>query len=187
MAFFHPLEEASMDHQDFAELLGNYGAFVGAIAVVVTLVYLAMQIRHSVNTSQALSRQTLIDGWSGSQANLQSDPELLRIYAKGIMRWETMSNAEKTRFDIGMAQFLSNVQNGILLRQAGMLDQVTLDAIAEFMLTCIRCQGGAKWWQDTGFAMPETRAYLEGKLRETRNGVTAAELAPHWMALAEEQ
>jgi hypothetical protein len=34
-----------MDHQGFAQLLGSYGEFIGAIAVVATLVYLAIQIR----------------------------------------------------------------------------------------------------------------------------------------------
>ena len=38
-----------MDHQAFAQLLGNYGEFVGAIAVVVTLIYLATQIRQNTN------------------------------------------------------------------------------------------------------------------------------------------
>lgn len=36
-----------MDHQAFAEILGNYGEFIGAIAVVGTLVYLAIQVRQS--------------------------------------------------------------------------------------------------------------------------------------------
>jgi len=36
-----------MDHLTFAQLLGNYGEFFGAIAVVATLGYLAVQIRHS--------------------------------------------------------------------------------------------------------------------------------------------
>ncbi|MEZ5559164.1 MAG: hypothetical protein R3E86_11585 [Pseudomonadales bacterium] len=36
-----------MDHQAFAQLLGNYGEFVGAIAVVATLLYLAAQVRNS--------------------------------------------------------------------------------------------------------------------------------------------
>jgi hypothetical protein len=36
-----------MDHQTFAQILGNYGEFVGAIAVVGTLFYLAIQIRNS--------------------------------------------------------------------------------------------------------------------------------------------
>jgi hypothetical protein len=43
----HSLEEEGMDHQTFAELLGNYGEFVGSVAVVVTLVYLSRQIREN--------------------------------------------------------------------------------------------------------------------------------------------
>jgi len=39
-----------MDHLTFAQLLGNYGEFVGAIAVVVTLGYLAVQIRQNTRS-----------------------------------------------------------------------------------------------------------------------------------------
>ena len=43
-----------MDHLTFAQLLGNYGEFVGAIAVVMTLGYLAVQIRQNTNGMQLL-------------------------------------------------------------------------------------------------------------------------------------
>ena len=36
-----------MDHQAFAQLLGNYGEFFGAIAVVVTLIYVGVQVRQN--------------------------------------------------------------------------------------------------------------------------------------------
>ncbi len=36
-----------MDLMETAQLLGNFGEFVGSIAVVVTLAYLAIQVRHS--------------------------------------------------------------------------------------------------------------------------------------------
>ncbi len=36
-----------MDLMSIAQLLGNFGEFVGAIAVVVTLVYLAVQVKQS--------------------------------------------------------------------------------------------------------------------------------------------
>ena len=45
-----------MDHQAFAQLLGNYGEFVGAIAVVLTLFYLALQVRHSKQATEANTR-----------------------------------------------------------------------------------------------------------------------------------
>ncbi len=46
-----------MDHQAFAQLLGNYGEFVGAIAVVITLVYLAVQVKHSRAATEANTKQ----------------------------------------------------------------------------------------------------------------------------------
>lgn len=36
-----------MDHEAFAELLGNYGEFFGSIGVIATLVYLAVQVRYT--------------------------------------------------------------------------------------------------------------------------------------------
>ena len=42
-----------MDHQAFAQLLGNYGEFIGAIAVVATLFYLAVQVRHTKEATEA--------------------------------------------------------------------------------------------------------------------------------------
>lgn len=36
-----------MDHQAFAQLLGYYGEFLGALAVLVTLIYLAVQVKYS--------------------------------------------------------------------------------------------------------------------------------------------
>ena len=45
-----------MDHQAFAQILGNYGEFVGAIAVVITLVYLAVQVKHSKEATEASTR-----------------------------------------------------------------------------------------------------------------------------------
>jgi hypothetical protein len=41
------LEEEVMDLVTTAQMLGNFGEFVGAIAVVATLAYLAVQVRQS--------------------------------------------------------------------------------------------------------------------------------------------
>jgi len=49
-----------MDHQTFAQLLGNYGEFFGAIAVVVTLAYLAVQIRQGTHATRAASRDAAL-------------------------------------------------------------------------------------------------------------------------------
>jgi hypothetical protein len=61
-----------MDHQTFAQLLGNYGEFVGAIAVVITLIYLAIQVRHSKEATEANTKAIELQAYQAWQAaNLQ--------------------------------------------------------------------------------------------------------------------
>ena len=50
-----------MDHQAFAQLLGNYGEFVGSIAVLATLIYLAFQIRQNTAQLASASLQAMAD------------------------------------------------------------------------------------------------------------------------------
>ena len=48
-----------MDHQAFAQMLGSYGEFVGAIAVVITLGYLAVQIRQNTAALRSSTWQAI--------------------------------------------------------------------------------------------------------------------------------
>jgi len=85
-----------MDIQSAAQLLGNIGEFVGAVAVVVTLVYLAVQVRHSKEATEAntrlaeeshrlalaenqIARVNLIER---QMRDLSSSPDLAEIFIK---------------------------------------------------------------------------------------------------------
>jgi len=50
-----------MDHQAFAQLLGNYGEFIGSLGIVVSLVYLAIQIR---SNTRVQANPMLRDWWA---------------------------------------------------------------------------------------------------------------------------
>ena len=66
-----------MDHAEFAQLLGNYGEFIGALAVVGTLIYLAVQIREARRAIIAQSYQFRSDAVSDLQIQIaQSEPIL---------------------------------------------------------------------------------------------------------------
>ena len=102
-----------MDLQSIAQLLGNIGEFVGAIAVVVTLAYLAVQVRHSKEATEAntrlaeeshrlalaenqIARVNLIER---QMRDLSSSPDLAEIFVKydreGI---RALSPVERRRF-----------------------------------------------------------------------------------------
>ncbi len=50
-----------MSALELSQLLGNYGEYVGAIAVVITLIYLATQVRQNTRMMRASIRQARSD------------------------------------------------------------------------------------------------------------------------------
>jgi hypothetical protein len=149
------------------------------------LIYLAVQIRHNTQASQAQARQTLLDQWSGSNWDIFRDPEMVRVYAIGLVNWPDISASDKAMFDMGMGRYLANIQNGLLLRDSGMIDADTVDIVAAYMMLCVRSPGGAKWWAETVNALPETRAYIEERVaRERETAAKLPELPDFWLELA---
>ena len=88
-----------MTLMDVAQLLGGFGEFVGAIAVVATLLYLAIQVRNSTVQARASAYQAT--GIAFGQYFLSLDDRTLRLineanYAEALLRW-TLADWEKFR------------------------------------------------------------------------------------------
>ena len=71
-----------MDHQTFAQLLGNYGEFIGSIAVLATLIYLTVQVRHSRSDSRAALLQHRSDAVRELWLTIARDKELAAALEK---------------------------------------------------------------------------------------------------------
>ncbi len=86
-----------MDHQAIAQMLGNYGEFVGAVAVVATLGYLAVQVRQSKhaldantlaldetrNPTRAEAVYNLTRRWDEVTKNAMGSKETASIFVRG--------------------------------------------------------------------------------------------------------
>ncbi len=69
-----------MNLMDTAQLLGNFGEFFGAIAVVATLAYLAVQIKQCTKVARSTVRQSITDSITSMAASLA---DLARLSAEG--------------------------------------------------------------------------------------------------------
>ena len=87
-----------MDHLTFAQLLGNYGEFVGAIAVFATLGYLALQIRQNTRSVASANIFSAMHLYNEVNTMVISDPELNELFHRGTNDPESMTEVEATRF-----------------------------------------------------------------------------------------
>ena len=75
-----------MDLMSTAQLLGNFGEFVGAAAVVITLIYLTLQLRQNTNAIKSSSWQAIQDSEQRFDELLTRDPKLAEVWLRGNER-----------------------------------------------------------------------------------------------------
>jgi len=130
-----------MDHQAFAQLLGNYGEFVGSIGVVVTLIYLAIQMRH--NTRAALSQIREYRS-AASQANFHQASNMADLVVKSIAG-ESLSDAESWRLRFMANAALRGYEAYTNQRHDGFLGDDEWEAVQNTM----RSHFGTPYMQET--------------------------------------
>ena len=139
-----------MDHQAFAQLLGNYGEFVGAIAVVFTLGYLAIQIRQNSNQIRNQGHTHVNDSYNAITAQLLADEELWRIVVKGCQDWQSITPYEQSRFNLYFLQELNHWRMAYQLYRKGALDSDVYQSIEYVHVTVLDNPGSRQWWGEVG-------------------------------------
>lgn len=162
------------------EAIGNIGELVAAIATVATLFYLAVQIRHGATASQAASQQALLDTFFESAWELGRDMERARVVGAGLVAFDSLSERDKTSFTLILGRFVGNIEKGLRLRAADLIDDATLDSVATGMVASIRAPGGQEWWQSYRLAAnPLVVEYLDRRVANP-NEPRWDELFPYW-------
>jgi len=86
-----------MSLMEISQILGNLGEFIGAIVIVATLIYLAMQIRQSNEQAAAQSRYNNYKGRSDLTMAVAQNSDVFETWYKSINN-EQLTAAEEMRF-----------------------------------------------------------------------------------------
>ena len=111
-----------MDHLTFAQLLGNYGEFIGAIAVVGTLVYLAIQIRQNTEMTKLAALQNITLGGAESNNNAACNGDLAEILIRGFSEPDSLTDVERLRFNAHCVALYHHLDAAFQMREQGKLD-----------------------------------------------------------------
>ena len=121
------------------EDLGNLGDFIGGIAVVVTLLYLAFQIRHNTASVQASTIQSAAYAFAELMDMFARDPELLQLYNAGTHDFEGLSQDDRLRFASLMGAMMHRFESLVAQTEEGFLPAESWDGAAN------RLRGGGSY------------------------------------------
>jgi hypothetical protein len=110
--------------------LGNIGEFVGAIAVLVTLLYLAIQIRQNSATTQAHIRQSLAD-YQVHYINSRATDPFLRSVVRKMFAGEDLDTDEEFGLLMHVTAGIRMFENYFAQYKLGTMDPEDWRAIRE--------------------------------------------------------
>ena len=128
------------------DALGNLGDFIGGIAVVATLVYLAVQIRQNTTALKTASRQQIAEGMRDYN-RLWLQPGVARASVDGLTDYPDMPFEDRQLFSTQINDHALFFQGAYALHESGVLDDETYLAYLEYFSAWIVTPGGRVWWE----------------------------------------
>ena len=151
------------------DALGAIGEIVGAGAVVISLVYLASQIRFSARTAKSEAVRTAIKEHQG-YALLHLQPEIASLFRRGLHSFEKLNAVEKVQFK---AYWMTQISSHMAIRNlhdSGDLRDSEFEIYQNDIVCCLLCPGLREWWAQVSHSYLGWAEYLE-PLLENAQGV----------------
>jgi len=130
------------------EELGGVGEFVGALAVVVSLIYVARQVRENSRSTRLAATQAYMESAQRIIEMPAADRDLARVIRVGGGDPDSLTEDEYAQFRYWMILCLRSTENLFIHHSSGMIDNETWLARSGVMLWAMETTGGRRVWKD---------------------------------------
>lgn len=124
---------------------GTIAEIIAAIATVVALAYLAIQIRQHSTSSRAEAVRGTMDGNDAMLAVAQ-DSELTKIYTDGLSDFNSLDAYQQTRFAYILGSMLGGVARHYENVELGIIEEEHFKTANWGHLRLLETPGGSQFW-----------------------------------------
>ncbi|MEN8375517.1 MAG: hypothetical protein ABFS34_08720 [Gemmatimonadota bacterium] len=129
------------------DTLAKLGEFVGGAFVVVTLIYLAYQVRQNTRTLQSENYARVLDRMSTLQSRLAADAELNRIVVVGAADPAELRRSERLRLSWAMYELFGATEFMYHTAADGALAEEVWTRWSEALAWWLSHPGVQEWWR----------------------------------------
>jgi len=159
------------------DAVGALGDLVGGVAVVASLIYLALQVRHSARQTRENTRALRIASRSAVQdafarwRALASDARLAELYLRGCQDYSALSRDERFQFGL-VAQELFYAYETFFMQAVG---TTSASIVTEQLALAARPAGLREWWRRNRQLFDQAFAHEVDEAVATVSGQSAAQ------------
>jgi len=137
------------------EKLGNIGEFVAAIATVITLIYLAFQLRQNTRALKAAAFQNVTSEMGKNVEHIMDNGELAEILVKGTAAPQSLTPTETLRLSAVYVSSFRRLESVYVQYSLGTMEQENKQGFEISMIPLLQNPFGQEWWSEAKIAFYE--------------------------------
>jgi len=138
------------------EAISALGQLLGAVVVMVSLIYLALQVKAATLQAEGSAHAEWFYSWNETLKGWTADESIMQTLRQGFDDFGGLSKSQKSVFSMQMAAALNHWELAGDLSRRGLIPRPFYDHVTEWMLMV--------------FSTPGALTFLEGAARGFPNG-----------------
>ena len=128
--------------------LGSLGEFISGLAVVVTLIYLALQIRHNTRAVRSSMHQDMVGSTARIAESVSDSPDVGRIVLKADEDYDNLTKEEFIRFEAYAERVFGNFESVFYSYRNSMIEQDLWESWEASYLADISRNAMRRFWHE---------------------------------------
>lgn len=124
------------------------GQGVSAVAVIISLTYLALQLRHNTRAVQAQTFIAILANNISAASAIFLHPEFAELLTNGLTNPSSQSPTDAVRLNVYLRTMFRQFDNVYHQSQAGALEKDVWPGYEQIMLTWLRYPGCFQWFEE---------------------------------------
>ena len=130
------------------DAIGAIGEIVGALAVFITLVYLALQIRQNTRAVHSSALDSTVNTISIARQSIYENDEVARVYLKGLATPEELDDLERLKFRLLVHNLMLSQSNIFAQTKFSDLPISEWQAQMTIIKRVVGSAGGSWFWNE---------------------------------------
>ena len=138
------------------EAIGALGEILGAAAVVLTILYLAQQVRVNSKQVELSSSMSMASLLQDAFTPIYNNRDTINVWVVGLESPQSLANEDRRIFFLFMDRLMNCFETTIIHHRKGAIEETEFVRYAKYMAAIMKTPGGDAWLH-AGTFPPERR------------------------------
>jgi hypothetical protein len=147
--------------------LSSIASIVSAFAIVLSVIYAAVQIRHNTRAVTASAFQQVVDSFAEISFEIARDRSTADLFVRASRNYRSLDEVERAQFSLMLLSFLRRAENVLFQSTTHVLTNEHWSGIRTSIKAILSPPGARACWAEIQDRLnPQFRSYVETLLAE---------------------